>query len=67
MGKRGGKRSTVRLRRRREDNNKMDVQEMLVRWWRRGVETYCSGQGQVAGSCTRRNEPSGSKKMHGIS
>jgi len=60
VGKPGGKRPLQRTRRRWEDNFKMDIQE--VGCWGHGLERAGLRYGQVAGTCERGNEPSGSVK-----
>jgi len=52
-----GKRSLGIPRRAREDNIKMDLQEV---GWGHGLDSSDSELGNVAGSCECGNEPSGS-------
>jgi hypothetical protein len=59
VGKPEGKRPFGRPRLRREDNIKVDLQEV---GWGYGLVRFGSGQGQVAVSCECGNRPSGSKK-----
>jgi hypothetical protein len=59
-GKPEGKSPLGRLGRRWEDNIKMDLQEVE---WGHGQNRSGSGYGQIAGTCKRSNEPSGSIKF----
>jgi hypothetical protein len=54
-----GRRRLGRSGRRWEDNIKMNLREV---GWEHGMHQSGSGQRQVAGSCERGNEPSGSIK-----
>jgi hypothetical protein len=56
VGKPEGKIPFVRPRHGWEDNFKMDIQEVGL--WH-GLDCPDSKQGQVAGTCKRRNKPSG--------
>jgi len=57
VGKPEGKRQLGRPRRRREDNIKMDLHEVICGAW------TGSGEGQMAGTCECGNEPLGSTKF----
>jgi hypothetical protein len=59
LGKPEGKRPLGIPRRLWEDNIIVDLQEM---GWGHGLDCSSSGQGQVAVSCKRCNQPSGSIK-----
>ena len=59
MGKHGGKRTLGRLRRRGEDNIKIDLQEV---GFGHGLDRCGSGDGQVVGTCECRKEHPGSIK-----
>ena len=59
VGKPGGKRPLGGLKRTWEDNIKMDLQKWDMGY---GLDEAGSGQGQVADTCERGNEPSGSIK-----
>ena len=60
VGKPEGKRPLGKPRRRWEDNNKMDLQE--VGCCRHGLDRSDPGYGQVEGTCECGNGPSGSIK-----
>ena len=57
-----GKRLLGRPRYRWEESIKRNLREI---WWGHGLDSSGSGQGQVVGSCERRNEPSGSIQCRG--
>ena len=59
MEKIEGKKPHGRSRQRWEDKIRIDLQEV---GWGHGLDWSGSGQGQVAGTCKRGNEPSGSIK-----
>jgi hypothetical protein len=58
-GKPGGKKPLRRTRRRREDNIKMDLQEV---GWGAWIGLIWLWKGRVSGCCECGNEPSGSIK-----
>jgi len=58
-----GKRQVGRLRCRWEGNIKMDFQEV---GYGHGLDWSASGEEQLAGCCTRDNEPPGSIKCRGF-
>jgi hypothetical protein len=60
VGRPEGRRPLGRLRRRWEDNIKMDLKGNRV--WGCGLDSLGSGLGQVTGSCEHGNQPSGSIK-----